>query len=386
MSNLPHRAPSRFTVGQSEDEKIQAMLTLYQSPATIRDMKQVFFYTGVDANVTQLHYWQIFYNKTVALGTDAFDIYSKQIYYAPLGTTRQLDITSKINDLLDVRVPKDKYFFEINLIECTIEADPSAWTSIPDRVFRNTGLPNPNAVELETTYTWGGSLADKTGPAPEPPRAELDSKLIEASKLTEPQTLYCRIRECSNSEPYNWAVTSSGQFSVDKSHQVVIRHGDIDVSNLTLEFGHGVFAGVDTDYNRFITDPSRQNAQYIQSSVTVPAFIPNIPRNRSDNFRYFDYNQEYFNQIDTPLAPAGDFPRFYKGDYQFPNTGLTFADYNDNVTANNITQLSNRPPFYRQALGTGVDTPYNLQGKPFFFNQCVHKINFRFMVKLIHLF
>ena len=390
--NQPHRAPSQFNQGAGDDQKIANMLALYQTPATIRDMKQTFFYSSVEANLTNLHFWQIFYNKIISatqqpppptppIPVPEYDETSKFAYYAPLGTTRTLDISKYINDLLDIRVPKDKYFIELNLVECTIEADPSGWTQIPDRVFRNTNT----GVFLEPTYNWSDNLVPVV-PATTPPKQNESTTLIQTNKLSAPQTLYCRIRECSNGEPYNWAVTSSGQFSVDKSHQVVIRHSDINVSQLTLEFGHFTFTGEDSEYNKFLTDPTKQNSIYAQQNVIIGPKL-GYEKNKTDRYVYQDYNQEYFNQVNTSVTPNDAYPSFYKGDYPLPSNALgpgNVGFYSD--SDKNFTQLANRVPFYHQNAGVGVTDEYNLQGRPFFYNQQASKINFRFLVKIIHMF
>lgn len=379
MTSQPHRAPAQFNQGAGDDQKIANMLTLYQTPATIRDMKQVFFYTGVNSTITNVNFWEVFYNNTNKFSTNAYDQYSKSVYFAPLGTTRTMDISAKINDLLDIRVPKDKYFIELNLVECTIEADTTGWTTIPDRVVPNSANP----ANIESTFNWG-LVEELAGPVI-PPRKVIDTTLLQATKLTAPQTLYARIRECSNGEPYNWAVTNSGQFSQDKSHQVVIRHSDIDISRLTLEFGHMAFVGVDDDYVRFLSDPLNQSGQSIQSTTLLSSRLRN-PISRADVPVYMDYNQEYFNALDTLIQPTGlyDFgtlPDYYKGRFKYPlpnvGTGLSPQPFNE---------PANRPPFLRQGADTGVGAPYNLQGKPFFYNQQASKINFRFLVKIIHMF
>ena len=376
----PHRAPAQFNQGAGDDQKIANQLALYQTPATIRDMKQTFFYLGLSANTTRLNFWRQFYNNTISSSgpppTPIYDEYSKFMYYAPLGTTRTMDISRYINDLLDIRVPKDKYFIELNLVECTIEADPSGWTQIPDRVFRDT--TGAGDWELESTYNW----TDNVTPAPTgtPPRQVIATQLTQATKLSSPQTLFCRIKECSNGEPYNWAITNSGQFSQDKSHQVVIRHSDIDVSRLTLEFGHMAFTGKDLDYQEFINDPSKQNSEYTQQSAITSGKRLDYQSNRSERPVYMDYNQEYFNALGTPLSEGVNFADFYKGRFYLP--GLN--EYNTYYEP--FVEPSSRVPFYHQKTGQGVVEPYNLQGKPYLFNQQASKINFRFMVKIIHMF
>ena len=376
----PHRAPAQFNQGAGDDQKIAQMLTLYQTPATIRDMKQTFFYLGISANTTRLNFWRQFYNNTTpasaASPTPIFDTYSKFMYYAPIGTTRNMDISQYINDLLDIRVPKDKYFIELNMVECTIEADPSGWSQIPDRVFRDT--TGTGVFELEPTFNWIDSAS--ATPTGTPSRTTIGTTLTEATKLSSPQTLFCRIKECSNSEPYNWAITNSGQFSQDKSHQVVIRHSDIDVSRLTLEFGHLAFTGVDEDYKNFINDPSKQNSQYIVQSAITGGKRLNYKSDAANRPVYMDYNQEYFNALATPLSDGTNFADFYKGRFDFPTLNTYTTNYEPFV------EPSSRVPYYNEGVGQGVVQKYNLQGRPYLYNQQAAKLNFRFMVKIIHMF
>lgn len=366
------RHMTSFGTPDDADQRLTNMLTLYKAPASIRDMKQVYFYCQVEANTTDISPLKLQYNIT-----DVQD--RQQLYFAPIGTERQINIVDKVNDLLDIRVPKDKYVLEINLVECVIEADTSSYIRLPDRVTRTDGILFYN----EPTFNYVTSYADPVG-GQTPLRQLLNTTLQQATKVSEPQTLYCRIKELSNGEPYNWAITNSGAYSIDKSHQLLVRHGDINYAKLTLEFGHLVFLDRDQDYENLINDATKN----------IPAYTlqygggKGIPRltNNKDYYRYFtyvDYNTEAFNVVtNNVIAPYQDqnYPEFYKG---IGGVNFTIPDQVDVAGARNFVQPANRPPFRHVDTAT---PPYNLQGKPLLYNQQVGKLNFRFMVRLIHLF
>jgi hypothetical protein len=367
-----------FGTADDADERLTNMLTLYKAPASIRDMKQVYFYVQAQSTTTNLPPLEVMYNVIDPLQPRNF-------YYAPIGTTRQFDICSKVNDLLDIRVPKDKYVIEINLVECGLECDTTGWITTADRVvaFKD------DLAKIESTFKWVTSQSPFGGGV-EPARTTLDTTLQEATKQTQPQTLYCRIRELNNGEPYNWAITNSGNYSVDKSHQLLVRHGDINYSKLTLEFGHLAFTGLDLDYERFIRDPS-QTTQKLNTRTKR-----GIPREtdlieRYDKPVYVDYNREAYNVLtdegDSPYLNA-DYPEFYKGIGGVDFTpGLTLDQATIVKGARNFVQPVNRPPFL-PASGNppGPPNDYFLQGRPYFYNQQAAKINFRFMIRIIHMF
>ena len=445
------------------DVNYQNMLTLYKQPATIRSMQQVFFYVESVADLVYFdpltYYWgldPLFYTGTVVEPPTTMDLdrypfaFMRNPWYGFIGTKKRLNIIDKVNGLLDIRVPKDKYVFEINLAEAVIEADPENWTNLPDQVIRRGipltdtalhpfGIGNPTTeyfnINVDKTYRNGIIYADNA--IDEPPRIILNGELQQATKLSEPQTLYCRIEELSNGEPYNWAITNSGNYSIDKGHQLLVRHGDIVASNLTLEFGHMVFTGDDEDVTIFSSDDpiiqDRTRSKYTQ-------------KQRYQSFEYLDYNFELFNaktrnwphlnfrseklttdpgklgglvtMIDDPIQYA----RFYFGKsgidkFRFRTQpepapfdpadrnviglkipGEITLEYFDTFGEELITP-PNRPPFVTQfipAKSNAVVTttpiiqdefvPYLIQGKPLLFNQQASKIGFRFMIRVINLF
>jgi hypothetical protein len=457
------RMPTGFTTPDDADPRLQNMLTLYKQPATIRDMKQVYFYSDVVANLTNIEPLIQQYGVNIAkiLPPTSGSLSSADItralnmYYARIGTTRTLDISSVVSDLIDIRVPKDKYLVEINLAECTLEVDSDSWQSLPDFVIRYGAAidaapvlpaaavngPLEDIVNRDPVYNF--QLEEGGVPVPGtiiPPRYTYISKLTQAKKKTEPQTLYLRIKELSNGEPYNWAVTNSGNYSIDKGHQLLIRHGDVNYSNLTLEFGHLGFIGNDADYSRFLENPDENDLAVIDNfretaQNTNTLRKTNINIHNYSNYRYFDYNTEVFNvvgAVDHPTIsmysnyayndvynyPNAIYPKFYGGinnEYAFkirvppalPSARLARLEGRDD---DNVERPANRPPFkfvgYRQDNSviptpdsvvydesdtpetdpTYCNRPYLLQGSPLFFNQQVSKIGFRFLVRVIHLF
>lgn len=391
------RMSNQFSAGAMADEKLQQMLALYKSPATIRDMKQTFFYVDAEASTTRLNPLNLFYNyagKPPPATLFNYDV--KQIYYDRIGTTRTFDISSKIHDLIDIRVPKDKYVVEINLVECVIEGDPSGYMSIPDTIvarFQN----DPNAVWAEQS-TYNHTVLDSTFNADVPPKKVLLSNIVQATKQVQPQTLYVKIREMANGEPFNWSVTNSGSYSIDKSHQLMVRHGDVNYANLTLEFGHMAFTGIDRNRENQITDPSKnslhqlnENFQHLGLNNATPL---NYNKNTYEQSKYFDYNLEVYNTITSTIEGDeyfdGKVANFYKGD-----GGIDWGvnqSYNGGtdlklIPAQNIIQPSDRAfARYIQYEAGVTENPYWIQGKPLFYNQQSSKIGFRFMVRIIHLF
>lgn len=467
MSDLKgtSRMPTQFVQQEDADPRLTNMLTLYKQPATIRDMKQTYFYCGVASNLTFvdpiIHQYGFDIEDYLTPGTDATSVNSvKNGYYSKLGTTRTLNIENLINDLIDIRVPKDKYVVEINLAECVLEVDSKGWQNNPDFVIRygpkisstNTApkdyLNLLNAVNKDPTYTW--ELVRSNDPSPDftPPRYTYDSALVQANKITEPQTLYLRIRELDNGEPYNWAVTNSGSYSIDKGHQLLVRHGDVNFANLTLEFGHLGFVGNDADYFNYLQNRLENHPltrEYLQENAQLVGLARKNPMNRYNynNFKYIDYNSEVFNVVGANSNPEADgmyssyaygpvyeypnaiYPKFYGGlnnDYCFALSGPPGSLINrpneklltlSNRVDDNLERPSNRPPFKFMGVRDGTNpsipqnegndqvyvrsttastaqeytkNPYLLRGSPLFYNQQVSKIGFRFLVRVIHLF
>ena len=453
------RMTTSFTQPDDTDPRLQNMLTLYKQPATIRDMKQTYFYCGASSNLTNvdpiIHLYDFDILQYLPPGTNLPKItnlasIAKSYYYARIGTTRKLDISSLVNDLIDIRVPKDKYVVEINLAECTLEVDSEGWQNNPDFVIRyGPPLNNPTPVQPEflpaggladivnrdPTYQWSLNQSGAPG-AENPPKFKYTSTLEQANKKTQPQTLHVRIRELSNGEPYNWSVTNSGSYSIDKGHQLLVRHGDVNYANLTLEFGHLGFIGNDQDYENFIRDPtqnSEDSREYLLTSNQLNGFTKSrINKFNYSDYKYFDYNSEIFNTIGAiSNRDIGMYSSFaYSGQYQYPNAiypkfygGLS----NDfafglppaaklitlSTADDNIERPANRPPFIFEGIRENnstivgpqpakdqvydtrdystddsgyTDTPYLLQGAPLFYNQQVANIYFRFLIRIIHLF
>lgn len=428
MSSLhgSSRMPTGFSVPETADEKLQAMLALYKSPATIRDMKQVFFYKQISSLSTNIDYNYLYYNMPVGVSNigdpnGPIDNYGENqvgtnaVYFANIGTQVQMDISTKVNDLMDIRVPKDKYVVEISLIECTIESDPTGWVRIPDKVYR---INQDGDVVEEPCYLYKNNAVDATNvpndqppPAtianPVPPRQNLGDTLIQATKRYQPQTLFCRIKELSNGEPYNWSVTNSGSFTIDKSHQLLIRHGDVNYSNLTLEYGHMAFQGKDEDqFRNWRKDPNLYDNIFLTADSAYLNYLPE-KKEETGYVKYYDYNQEYFNAIQRDSTALYSYPTFYfgnferlageQGTYDLPiGTGAPFpqdyANFVANRPATNIVEPSDRPPFRfidKSDIGGGdpdSKLSFNLQGSPLFYNQNVGKLNFRFLIRVIHLF
>lgn len=445
MSYGNPRQPSAFTVGGMADDALTQQLALYKPVATIRDMKQVYFYAGANAGISWVHPLRFLnpvledvpwnWQEIMKVGQSNPKFVANP-WYLPIGTERKLDISNLVNDLLDIRVPKDKYVLEINLVECNIESDTANWLTIPDFVFARpvdiTGA-NPIPTELATYPTFTRKPLYGT---PENGEQTLVNAPEQATKVSTPQTLFVRIKEVCNNQPYNWTVTNTGQYTLDKSHQLLIRHGDINYSALTLEFGHMVFTGLDID--------EAENANKLPAPIlfstgsdinpaALPLYSPTLPQNsRKENIKYLDYNSEVFNAIGTPsILPSGVgaglysmasacVDAYYIDEYK---TGYYETQHSLKSTdRTNLIQPSNRPPFIvspQKILGglsenTPVPPPtpptpdvppwtpvagtilpsvyidnYGTrleQGIPLKSNQQVKSIIFRFMVRVIHLF
>ena len=146
---MSHRIVNKLSdhAESNGDAAMMEQLMLYKTPATIRDMKQVFFYVSTFANTLSENPLDIFTNKgrnyvSASDPTQTEVLYNVAPYYAPIGTKRQFNIWNQVSHLLDVRVPKDKYFLEISLVEAQIDADPSAWVQQRNLVGIATGTAN----------------------------------------------------------------------------------------------------------------------------------------------------------------------------------------------------------------------------------------------------
>lgn len=365
------------------DARLIQQLQLYKTPAIIRDMKTVFFYMNVFANSTTVNPVRLFdnYNKTF-LDPALVPITMNDVpnYYLPVGTKRRFNIGEQVNSLLDLTIPKDKYFLEINLVECQIEADPSNWTKIPN----NTIIPRPNPDELVVADTFDLEYVLQPDPDPYPapptaiPKVNLAGPIFRrATKKTIPQPLFVRIPQLCNGEPYNWSVVNNGETNLDKSHLLVVRHGDINYQELDVEFGHLVFTGRDNEY--------------IDKGTGV-----------IDRARPADFDHEYF-----PSATSGNNSTFTgnkaaEQDIKFYNK-FEYLDYNSewnnnsilNATQNNVNPEYNIPANRSTgyAVQESVIDPARtssaqviLASTPLKTNQQVSSIMMRFSLKLIHLF
>ena len=428
------RAPSAFTIGGMADEKLAQQLMLYKPVATIRDMKQTFFYTSVNAGISFVHplrflvpkdypsqdRWQWGDINTPPDADNPLPKFVANPWYLPLGTTRSMDISNIVDQLTEIRVPSDKYCIEINLVECMIESDTANWLSIPDYVFvrdvGDNGVPVADTTRAVPTFVRRPVRAyDSTAGSPSIGANMLLNIPDQATKVSSPETLYVRIKELNNGEPYNWSITSTGAYSLDKSHQLLIRHGDMSYANLTLEFGHMLFTGLDVEEEQ----NARQYADSIKYTTGInitneqfPLPNPPLPPNqRKFATKYVDFNSEVFNvnglpRRDGTIAPNTYEPALLDGAYI---DEYKCGYYEQNAVVQDATRLTlikptNRPPFLLSpnkdlgGLSGGIppadppgaptpDAPIRFaQGLPLRSNQQAKSISFRFLVKVISLF
>lgn len=414
------------------DGQLAAQLALYKPVATIRDMQEVFMYINVSSDTTcidpirlmqfpsysdsrvtvnaGLPYWDLLNGDQLTGATIGDPITQNPIaqlpfmagvpWYLPIGTQRRFNIANLINSLCDIRVPRDKYVFEINLAECQLESDTAGWNNIVDRVFYVDpgvdqvvsvldppgALPIPPA-EAEKLNPWVGGTNNKYRMTVQPTfRTErllstgtgtnntgnvlqqqvLTNFSVQQKKQTQPETLFVRIKELSNGQPYNWSVTNSGNYSVDKNHQVVLRHGDFNVANLTLEFGHLVATGGDPQDFEKLNEWRNNGCVYpYVGSLSSEIFAPNknkyVDKNSSTppQFVYLDYNMEHFNVVGTendvgnnvPINSTNTIVYGQPQNYQRMNK-VYYIDQYINPLPNDKSRRSllypeNRPPFYR---------------------------------------
>lgn len=480
MFNGTSSSKKSFPQGESSDAKISDMLQLYKPVASVRDMKTSYMYINVVAGVSSIDPLRLiqptsrFFPNLVngfrwsnpidtfypyldpPPGNPADDPFNRdqvsvgKKWYAPIGTERRFNIRGLISELTDLRVPRDKIVIEINLAECQIESDPTNWVSIPDKVFHfrwnvldflNPGLEIRNTYKRDQIYS---QLTPIPPPAtPKPPEfadmyvTQILPRVTQATKQYQPETLYVRIKELSNGQPYNWTVTNSGQYSVDKNHQVLLKYGDMPVEDLTLEFGHMVFGGADNDAIKLLTDDrittvetniesygqlALANPYSLNNLAFSPEPYPPLPgttieywrnnikgdnnninptqgvTNFDQNYTYLDYNREYYNTvcIDEKL-------RYDENGGLAALQGFTDHNYIDQyrgVKAGEKTIIvpADRPPYtFPQALvdgGTNVQLPFENgdtdpfleQGMPLKYSQQVRNISFRLAIKVISMF
>ncbi len=352
------------------DAELVQQLQLYKTPAIIRDTKQVFFYVQCFANTTQISPYRLFTNKSnvyaAAGGTPPNDIIQPldvPSYYCPIGTKRKFKIWEQVNSLIDIRVPKDKYYLDISMVEAQVEASPESWTKQRNFAKVPPSPPQPGVdFELQRTfdveYEFDGAVPANGS------KQYIDKTYFkEATKKSVPQPLFVRIPQLSNGEPYNWSVVNNGAFNEDKSHSVVVRHGDIDYQELELEFGHLTYQGTDTDYEQFGKNDV-SNAPGGDPEWNLSLVGPNV-KNQINNYQrytYLDYNWEW------PNAET------QQTDVNVNNKYVAPASRNDWVF-NNGSDITGDP-------GTN---DVLLASDPLKFNQQVANLTFRFMVKVVHL-
>jgi hypothetical protein len=353
------------------DAELVAQLQLLKTPAIIRDTKQVFLYVQCFANTTTKSPYKTFINRNntyVAVGgtppNDTVAPFDVPPYYCPIGTKRRFRIWEQVNDLIDVRIPKDKYYLDINMVEAQVEANPENWTK--QRHFTKDPTATPNEFELRRTFN---VEYEYDGAAPAQGSTQFINKTYfkEATKKSIPQPIFARIPQLSNGEPYNWTTVNNGQYNEDKSHNVVVRHGDVNYEELELEFGHLTFQGTDTQYEQ-------EGANTFSSLDTAPQPDPEWNTNLAgpqvanqisnfQKYKYLDLNWEWDN-----------------AETQGPNTNINNqyvapASRNEDIVVNKDDYLGGAVP------GTVV-----VQGEPLFYNQQIANLTFRFVVKLVHLF
>lgn len=357
-------------------DELDQRLQIYKTPATIRDVKQVFLYVQAFADTTTTSPLQLFTNAGRQYITGTYenpdsppvliDPLRVPSYYMPIGTKRKFEIWEQVNSLRDLTIPDDKFMIEISLVEAQIESDPLNWTTQRNLV----GIKDTRPADTFGYYTINRTydVSYELGEIPTDNGGSQNVEKIyfqEARKQTTPQPLFVRIPQLSNGEPYNWTVVNNGQTNDDKSHNVLIRHGQIGFQELELEFGHLTFEGKDNDYGRYGTNVVRDpNADAF--NMDADKVKNNI--NNYQKYRYLDYNWEWYNN-DQFLATDATDPN-KESEYLVP-MGRSHAI------------VANKTDFY---TGAGVAGDVLIRDKPLKFNQQVSNILFRFSIKLIHLF
>lgn len=371
----------RAVTGESE---LDQLMTLYKNIATIRDVKETFFYIQVVANqltASPLTYKYPFGQVFVDPNNNAVQLSSVAPYFAPLDTKRVFTIGNQVNSLLDLRIPKDKYVVQIQMIECLIEADPSNWIRQPniyDESLANGTVKVGQSYDLEYL-----EQPDPTGtitPTDPVPRIDFASPILRpARKKTIPSPLYCRIRELNDqNEPYQWSVSNDGQVSLDKSHGIVTRFGDVHYSQLTLEFGHLLWRGKDEQYRQFgmsqvSRDPNPNGRDYLTwNPIELQGGQINrrstVDISKYDDVEYLDYNREWSNSDSVTV--------------QAPQANNVYTQPAARGTSYLVDTIEIKP---------SIDPPSNseevrLATLPIKTNQQCSSLVFRFSLKLIHMF
>ena len=382
---MTHRIVNQITqYPESQgDQNLLQQLMLYKTPAIIRDTKVVYFYVNVFANTITINPLRVYHPNRIfeqPLGTPV-TLNDCPNYYAPLGTTRKFNIGEQVNSLMDLVIPQDKYYLEINLVEAQIEADPSNYIKIPNDFITPI---DTNADRWVVSETFDLDYVRQADPVlyPVPPAGIPRTGFVgpiarRATKRSIPQPLFVRLKGLDNNEPYNWSVSNNGNVNLDKSHQVVIRHGSVNYQQLELEFGHLVFTGKDSGYqaagrNLYTNQPAPRGQQmweenYSNGGAMVDA-IPNSDAQRDikfyNNYQYLDYNYEWENNYSRSINTNMENPRF-----NIPACrGLGFR------TEENLIEAFR--PIQEIVLAS---TPLKT-------NQQVSNMIFRLSIRLIHLF
>ena len=384
-------------------DQMDVMLAPLRTPATIRDIKQSFLYAQrladlrptfvpsvnplvfVSSGETNAPNASFYLNYTGgALGTGVVPPFNWNVYpcgkptppdainrtpcltpderpylqksgcvqiFDRIGTEFKLDISRSIADLWDIRIPADKVLIEISLVECQIDSDPGNYNETFDQQYIN---PNP-----------------------------LDFKL----NRSVPQTLYVRIRELDNAEPYNFAVTNSGQYSNDRNHSVLLRFGQINYTHLTIDYGH-LAMGIQNAQQELLKVPyvgagwpvgAAPDPLYV-GTYGVPAFPGDAAMGQpSQVVRYSPVDVDNSHDANNNLIGNRIYP-----------LNTTYYDYNSAwfvpPPKDPMPAPLFPPEFYDEPLPRPVEGKLNRELKPLFYNQQATNITFRFMVKFIHLF
>lgn len=441
-------------LGDMADAKLAQMLQLYKPVATIRDMKQVFMYTCINAGISDIHPLRYInpsmYGKTTGAtinnnfpiptpvagfpwtwnentvpppGNVQVPYFSGNQWFTPIGTERKMDITNLINDLCDIRVPRDKLVIEITLAECQIEADSTNWTRIPDYVFFIKAIGDSannvplNSLSTQPTFRRSIDYIGLTDNDPANKNAiqQFIPATQQATKLSQPETLFVRIKELANGEPYNWSVTNSGTYTVDKNQPVVMKFGDMPCANLTVEFGHLVFPNRDLTQERIVSDGVAKNnfIDMNDPSTVSPNYVTKRGESsRISEYKYLDYNWEHFNTIVTDPAQAQIAPQSRHLPRVRFSSDFYIDQYINSVDTSRIpfNYPINRPPFFVSPSisngGVQPDNPpfdlnnppvqdpnkgsifsdYIGQGLPLKYNQQIRAIVMRWSIKVVSLF
>lgn len=389
---MTNRITNNFAYIDQGDSKLQQELQLYKAPATIRDLKTVFLYIQINADTTTLNPITLFDNKSLIWNPIEGEQPPRVApYYLPIGTKRPFQVGEAVNSLLDLRIPKDKYVVEINMVEAQIESNPTNWTLIPESrpnfgedktvtsispIFK----PNYQYVLGTTGSPSGVNPTTETSTLDPPDRILGIVSYDQAQKKTIPQSLFCRLRGSNQTEePYSWVVTNNGSVALDKSHLLRVQHGDMGFNNLELEFGHLLFRGSDINYTNFLTNDVLPNSSSVLNGIgPILAEYDSTNQNKAlqvlgdkaryRDFTYLDYNWEWDNNRVITSRKDGEI-------YPAQRNGFT----------------ETRMPSQAQwdVSGGPASSDYQnvlLQSDPLKSNQQVANLYFRFSIKLIHLF